>query len=214
MHMNVSKFYNSSHSRIQAEKGFSLIEVLVSLSIFTVVVTISVGSLMVLITANSRAQNMQSLMTNMSYTLDSMTREMRTGADYYCAGYASLPVTGSTVSDCAAGTSAVSFNEGGQSLTGGASSRRIAFRLQNGVIERRLGNGDGDSNVNEAEDWMSVTSDEIVITDLRFYVTGTSRTDVITPAITLYVKGYGGEDDGSRAEFNVETTIVQHLLDI
>jgi len=201
-------------NKLMEQRGFSLIEVLVSLSIFTVVVTISVGSLMVLITANSRAQNMQSLMTNISYSLDSMTRELRTGADYYCATFASLPVTGATVSDCTSGSSAVSFNEGGQSLTSGASSRRIAFRLQNGTIERRLGNGDGDSNVNEAADWMSVTSPDIEITDLRFHVTGTSRADVSTPTVTLYLKGFAGENDGSRAEFNIETTVVQHLLDV
>lgn len=184
--------------------GFSLIEVLVSLSIFTIVVTISVGALMVLITANARAQNTSSVLTNLSYALDSMTREMRTGADYYCGPVSSLPVSGISASDCLSGGAGFSFNEGGKSLTKNATSRRIAFRLNSGELERRLGNGS----------WEAVTSPDIIITDLHFYTSGTTRSDSLSPSVTIYIKGLAGEDDGSQGEFDVQTTVVQQVLDI
>ncbi len=195
--------------------GFSLIEVLVSLSIFTIVITISVGSLMVLIDANVRAQNTQSVMTNISYALDSMTREMRTGSDYYCGAVADLPVTGESALDCANGGAGFSFNEGGQSLTGDTlnDSRRISYRLNGTTLERRLGNGDGDSNVNETEDWSDVTSPDIEVTEVRFYSTGTTRTDASSPTVTVYLKGVTGDDE-IQSEFNIQTTVVQQLLDI
>lgn len=198
--------YNFPHhkSTVHMQRGFSLIEVLVSLSIFTVVMTVSVGALMVLIGANSRAQNTQSVMTNLSFSLDSMTREMRTGTDYYCGLVTSLPTSGITTRDCLTGAEGFSFNEGGTSLTGGASSRRIGFRLNAGAIERRLGNGS----------WLKVTSPDITITQLRFYSSGTSRADTVSPTVTLYLKGTSGVDDGSQGEFNIQTTVVQQLLDI
>ena len=119
---NIQQLICSKGSKIL---GFSLIEVLVSLSIFAVVMTIAVGSLMVLITSNSKAQNTQAIMTNMSYALDSMTREIRTGSDYYCDVAGSLPNDGEATRNCPLGTSGFAFNEGGVSLTEFASSRRI-----------------------------------------------------------------------------------------
>lgn len=202
----------------QSQQGFSLIEVLVSLSIFTIVVTMSVGVLMVLIDANARSQNIQTIMTNVSFALDSITRELRTGSDYYCGSASSLPTaagTGSTL-NCAAGGDALSFNEGGKSLTENTpnNSRRIAIRLNNGAIERRLGNGDGDGNVNEDEDWSAITSPQVTITDLRFFVSGATRADSSAPTATIFIEGHAGVVDGSEGVFNIQTTVVQQLLDI
>lgn len=186
-------------------RGFSLIEVLVSLSIFTIVITISVGSLMVLIDANERAQNTQSVMTNISYALDSMTREIRTGSDYYCGALDSLPSGSETTTRNCSGARNFSFNEGGQSLTENTAndSRRIAYRLDGTTLVRRLGNGA----------WSAITSPDIEVTELKFYTTGTTRGDAESPIVTLYLKGRA-VDDGDQSEFNIQTTVVQQLLDI
>ncbi len=186
-------------------RGFSLIEVLVSLSIFAIVMTIAVGSLMSLIGANARIQNAQSVMTNLSYTLDSMTREIRTGTDYYCGSPTALPRDGEVSRDCATGNEGLSFNEGGVSLTEFASSRRILYRLSGNAIERRLGDGA----------WLPVTAPSIKITDLRFHVTGSERGDAVSPTVSVFVSGSTGDsEDDSKASFNVQTTVVQQLLDI
>ncbi len=186
-------------------RGFSLIEVLVSLSLFTIVMTISVGVLMILIDSNARAQNMQEVMTNLSFALDSITREIRTGSDYFCGGVSELPTSGESAMNCPTGSEALSFNEGGQSLTSEASSRRIALRLNNEAIERRLGDGA----------WVPITSDDIAVHEIRFIVTGVTRSDADSPTVTLYVKGEAGdEEDGTDSEFNVQATVVQQLLDI
>lgn len=189
------------------QSGFSLIEVLVSLSIFAVVVTIAIGALVALIGANARTQNTQAVMTNISYALDSMTREIRTGTDFYCGTDSSLPVSGGSARDCSSGGPAFSFNEGGVSLTEFTSppSRRIGYRLEDGSIERRLGNGS----------WAAVTAAEIEITRLRYVVTGSTRGDSVSPTVTVYVAGTAGEaNDDSLAGFNIQTTVVQQLLDI
>lgn len=196
-------------------KGFSLIEVLVSLAIFTIVMTISIGALMVVINANSMAQNTQAVMTNIQYALDGITREVRTGTDYYCGAVTSLPVTGNTTANCPSGGAALSFNEGGQSLTGGLSSRRIGLRLNDGALERRLANGDGDSSLNETgQDWIPLTSPNVKIDVMNLFVTGTDKGEGEAPTVTLFISGKAGAEDGNESDFNIQTTIVQQLLDI
>lgn len=194
------------HMKLKPQRGFSLVEVLVSLSIFIVVVTISVGALMSLIAANARARNTQSAMTNISYALDSMTRDMRTGTDYDCEASADLS-TGVTTDtfDCS-NSSAISFNEGGQSLTRGLTSRRVAYRLSGTSIERRLSNGS----------WLAVTAPEIKITTLHFYTTGSIRNDAgfLAPQVSIYIEGTAGDDILEQGHFNVQTTVTQQLLDI
>ena len=198
---------SSLQNRLRNPKnGFSLIEVLVSLSIFAVVITIAIGALMALIGANARTQNTQAVMTNVSYALDSMTREIRTGNDFFCGTDTTLPKSGTSPQDCSSGGSAFAFNEGGKSLTAGfPSTSRIGFRLNDATIERRLGTGT----------WDPVTAPEIEITKLRFVVTGTTRGDTVTPTVTIFVSGTAGEkSDKSQVGFNIQTTIAQQLLDI
>lgn len=191
------------------QNGFTLIEVLVSLSIFTVVVTISVSVLYSLIDANARSRNSQSVATNLSFMLDSMTREIRTGADYYCVTSASaaLPtgLNDSSTQDCTQGNGvALSFNEGGESLTRDASSRRIAYRLNEGVLQRRLGNGA----------WLDLTADDVVVEKLQFKVLGASAADNLAPVAIVYISGAVGDEIATRDEFDIQTTITQRLLDI
>ncbi|MFM2381952.1 MAG: hypothetical protein RLZZ76_719 [Candidatus Parcubacteria bacterium] len=202
--------YLEKKSPTTAPRGFSLIEVLVSLSIFAIVITIAIGALLSLIGANARVQNTQAVMTNISYALDSMTREIRTGTDFFCGPDASLPVTGNVTRNCPNGGNAFSFNEGGVSLTEFTSnnSRRIGYRLFDNTIERRLGNGP----------WETVTAPEITIDALRYIVTGAKRGDgdsYESPTVTIYVEGSTGDtNDDSYAGFNIQTTVVQQLLDI
>jgi prepilin-type N-terminal cleavage/methylation domain-containing protein len=144
-------------NRSLSQSGFTLIEMIVSLALFSVVVTISVGALLVLIASNQRFQNEQSVMTNLSFALDSMTREIRTGTNYYCASrpnFSTQPnftpegsqqifrdwdtIDPSATRDCEDGNDydvsgndnslqGVAFVEGGQSITGTANTKILYF---------------------------------------------------------------------------------------
>ena len=206
--------YNHTTAYKKTSKGFTLIEVLVSLSIFTIVVTISISTLLVLIDANAKSQAMQVVMSNLSFALDSMTREIRTGESYYCIVNTAdfdLTLQGTATKNCTSGSSAFSFNEGDSSVTGSYGSRRIGYRLNstNNSIERRL----GDQNFADEREWVRVTSPDVTVDDLDFIVTGTSRLDTITPTVTIYVSGPAGTGAG-RSTFEIETTGAQILLDV
>jgi prepilin-type N-terminal cleavage/methylation domain-containing protein len=210
--------------------GFTLIEMIVSLGVFSVVVTITVGAILVLISTNQRLQAEQSVMTNLSFALDTMTREMRTGYNYYCAGrpnYAPVGIEaifeggrheslGDLTKDCSTGRGGgenlqgVSFYEGGDSLTGTASAQRILYFFDatdidpaNWNIKRRVGN----------EEAQSIVSSGIVIKNAEFFVRGTSVGDEYQPTIVVYIEAQDKNDPTAKTYY-LETTVTQRTLDI
>lgn len=202
------------------QTGFSLIEVLVSLALFAIVVTMSVGTMIILIDANAKAQVTQSIVSNASFALDSMARDIRTGSNYRCLndstdGALQMNNDAATPNSCVNGGSAFAFTESGGSLTDGLNSNRIGFRYNPdshgagiGAIERKLS-----TNINE--DWEAITADNVNITNFSFTVhhTDNSSTDNRSPLVTIEITGEG-VDDPQNTQFSLRTTVTQRALDI
>lgn len=64
--------------------GFTLLEMIVSLGIFSVVAVIAVGSLVRITGLNRQAQSLQLAMNNISYVLESISRELRFATTIRC----------------------------------------------------------------------------------------------------------------------------------
>lgn len=202
--------------------GFTLIELIISVGLFAVAVTISVGSLLVLVAQSQQGQADQNTMTNISFALDSMTREIRTGYDYYCAPINNSDIATAffnqevlaSVNDCPDGYpggsdrhTGISFIEGGESITGGTGYERIAYwfdlRDTERTIYRRVGNGAAER----------ILSSDIEIVDAEFMVDGTNPNDAAQPTVTIYLEARDvSESTGNTVKF--QTTITQRILDI
>ncbi len=215
------------------QTGFTLIEMIVSLAVFSVVITISIGALLMLIATNQKLQAEQSVLTNLSFALDSMTREIRTGTQYLCVSlnnyntpFTAPPISifeegvnlaglGDTTEDCPAGNSnnrklhGLTFFEGGQSITNAPDTRILYFfDNQDNTIYRRISGGNR----------QSIVSSGIFIEDAQFYVTGSEAWggaggDVLQPAVTIFIKARE-KDDPTAKSFEIQTTITQRTLDI
>ena len=127
----------SVYKLTQSSNGFTLIEMLVSLALFTIVITITMGAFLSLIGNSGRLQNEQTIMTSLTFALDSMTREIRTGTEYFCTATASTTNYNATqIANCSptAGSSGISFRESGGSINSNPLSfNRIAyFKLKGG----------------------------------------------------------------------------------
>ena len=137
--------------------GFTLLEMLIALSIFSIVIILSAGALVMLQTAQSHAINLQNVHDNIRYTLDTISREIRTG-DSYCVGNScERESDGMSVSSCdwSNGCNLFSFR---QSLSGDT----IYYRLHNGSVERQV----------NTSGFVPITDPDRTITDLVFYTTG------------------------------------------
>ena len=63
-------------------RGFTLIEMIVSVGLFAIVMLVCVGALLSLVNANRKAQALQSVMNNLNIALDGIVRNAREGSDY------------------------------------------------------------------------------------------------------------------------------------
>lgn len=219
------------------ESGFTLIEIIVSLALFTVVMTIAVGALLVLVASNRQLQNEQSVLSNLSFALDSMTREIRTGSNYYCAasndvnagspgreifrqsgGVSALTMDEDVIIACpsaddgsALAYHGIAFDEGGASISEFAETSRIAYFFDRdaGKIFRRL----------SGQEPESIVSDGLHIEEADFYVSGPDTTDGIQPKITVILRAYNSReaaaaDPSGDLAYVIQTTVTQRALDI
>lgn len=180
--------------------GFSLIELLVSVALFTVVMTVSVGTLLALINANQKAQNLKSVINNLNFSLDGMTRTIRTGKAYNCMSGASIPGTlPLTTGDCTNGATGLVLTDD--------HNNRLAYYYDSSTkrIYRR--------DVNSGSTWIALTAPEVMINDMLFYVAGTTVGDTAQPTVTVSIRGQAGPKASTDSLFNIETTVTQRVLD-
>jgi type II secretory pathway pseudopilin PulG len=191
------------------EHGFTLIEMIVS-----IVVMIAVGALLMLVATNEQLQGEQSVMTNLSFALDSMTREIRTGTHYYCIASASqtgifagtdIDTLGDSYNDCASGAGGqrfqgIAFKEAGNSITSDDDRILYFFDRTNQKIYRRVG----------AQAAEEIVSSGIVIRNLEFFVTGSKPQSAggggiqDEPAVTLFIEAVE-EDAATSKPYYVQT---------
>ncbi len=180
------------------EKGFTLVELLVALSVFMVVVTISLGSVISILDAGRKARALKSVMTNLNFTFEIMSRDIKFGREYYC-GIA----TGQTWTpqNCTGGGSPP-----GNALTFVTSDGvNTIYRLNGNQIQRSVDNG---------ATYVGVTSPEVTVEDMKFYVFGAATGDNIQPRVLITVRGYAGTKPTLQSRFTLQTMLSQRALEL
>lgn len=184
------------------KSGFTLVEMMVSVAIFAIVMTIALGSLLAMSESDRRAQTLKSVINNLNFALDSMSRAIRTGQGYHCDA-AMTPL--SDPRDCAS-TPATSFAfqpAGGSTVYYclGVVSPSVACNPSGTYILRSNGFS-----------LAPITAAEVRITALRFYVTGATATG-IQPKVTILISGVVTVSGTQNSPFNLQTSVTQRLYD-
>jgi prepilin-type N-terminal cleavage/methylation domain-containing protein len=197
--MNMKKFQN--------KRGFTLIEMMVAVALFAIVMLIAGATLLSLVYANRKAQALQSVMNNLNISLDDMVRSIREGSNYRCGGEAS------SYGDCTAGGSLIYFTPFGFSAddqpvhdwayvydTGGT------YCGKGRICENEKGTG-----------WVPITSPEVQIQNMVFYVVGTkpaSAGGTAQAKVIFTIKGQAGAQASTQTTFDIQATAVQRLLNL
>ncbi len=88
------------------EKGYTLIETMIAVSLFIVIVIAGMNALLNANLLHNKSQNMRSIMDSLSFTMDDISRNLRTGYNYQCisggvaGGTISSPITPTNGQNC------------------------------------------------------------------------------------------------------------------
>lgn len=66
----------------KTKAGFTLIELMVAMSIFSIVMVMSMTSVFTIISVNRKAQALSSVIDNLNFAVESMTRTIKTNTEY------------------------------------------------------------------------------------------------------------------------------------
>jgi len=172
------------------EAGFTLLEMIISIGIFSALVVASIGVMLGVSNAQLKAANIQATQDNIRFSMELMTKEMRTGSQYALSSF------------CASGSrTEMSF------LTS-ASERRVYYR--DGDRLMRLV---GTTDCSRAKPLMA---DEVAVELLRFQVGGTASgaSDGQPWVMTaIGVRSKSGKQ-AFESRMDLETMVVQRLRDL
>lgn len=183
---------------LKKDKGFTLIELIVSVSIFAVAVTICLGAILSVFNANQKSKTLRSVMDNLNITMEGMTRTIHFGTNYHCSATTPPPTTSPL--DCGSPGSSILYVRA-------VDGSQVKYSWTAGGPIMKSINGGVDS---------ALTSTDVVITSLVFRVYGSlpfATPDLLQPRVVIVVSGYVGTKVATRSIFNLETTVSQRLID-
>src|ERR1700741_217077 len=64
--------------------GFTLIEVMIAVALFTVIMTLGIGAVLNSNATHKKTQTLRSVMDNLSFIMEDMSRTLRLGSNYHC----------------------------------------------------------------------------------------------------------------------------------
>lgn len=198
-------------------RGFTLIEIIVSLGIFTIVAVVATGAFLKVIDANKKSQSLKTAINNVNFALESMSRELRVGSNYYCfndpnavSGMTSDTFPGGYASCNAGGVNGVAFL-----------SSKTAVKSNGGtcnLVHAFFFNTTGPTMIEKAEEqecggplgsFLPLISPEVVITDYNMNIFPALRSDGPQPRAFIHIKGYAGSQEKNKTYFDVQTTVSQ-----
>lgn len=211
------------------QSGFTLIEMLVSIALFAIVMVVCVGALLSLVGANKKAQALEASINNLNISVDDMVRNLREGQSFNVPSNDCPQGNGDTVAtDCTTGATAIAFTtfDGDHWVYEYVSSKENSNLLSHCGTQRGAGGCIIRSEDNGAT-FSSLTSPEVSITDMEFYVIGTApgcdsgtpstpSCAPIQPRVIITINGDAGavNDVKDSTAFHIQATALQRSLDL
>ncbi|MBP9711765.1 MAG: hypothetical protein KBD55_01905 [Candidatus Pacebacteria bacterium] len=192
-------------------QGYTIIETMISVSLFLVIVTSGMSALVNANVLHRKSQDMRSIIDNLSFILEDMSRNLRTGYNYQCfsSGQSLTPATLGVARDCADGW-AVAF----ESSTGDKDTYNDQWSYYfSGDDENSFGRIY--KSIDGANTYTRLTPEEVDIDQISgFVVKGApdSTTDTLQPIINIRIVGTINYRNIS-SPFSLQTSVSQRVLD-
>lgn len=191
---NKQNFFSLKAKNYKLNAAFTLVEMIVAIGVFSVIMTIAVSALLSIVDADKKAENIKSVMNNLNFALENITRNARVGSNYHCGLDADLSVP----KDCAnTGDSFFAFR-----ASDGAT---LVYGLQNGQIVKSVGS--------DPLYFVPLSAPEVSVVRLSFYVDGSKQNDKQQPRVLITVGGMIGRKQKLQVRFDLEAFVSQRLIE-
>lgn len=194
------------HFNLNENKGFTLVETMVSLVLFATVIAIAIGGFVNALRAQRQVTLLLATQSNVSLSLEQMARDIRTGYLFchdgaHVGGVATCNIAPETcVSDGAPDPTFTCTDLNYFSATGD----NVEYHLRNGSLEKGIGGT-----------FQSVTGNNVNVKYLTFIIQGNTEGDQWNPRITVTVGvAPSSTDQGlTNSVLNLETSISARPID-
>lgn len=165
---------------MNTHRGYTLVELIVAVGLFALVMLLASGAYIMMIGLNRQVQAIATGIDNLSFALETMTRDIRTGTAYKCNGIAA---------DCPLGADNFSFvNDSGVAVSYSLNPVDHTLKKTIGPVSTAL------------------TDPSVTINSLKFIAFGSVPGDVTQPRVTIIVSGTVSAGAAKPAQpFTVET---------
>lgn len=177
---------NKNNYKNQNSKGFTLMEVMVSVTIFTIIVTIGMGALITIFKTLQKTRADRQVIDSISYVMDTMTRRIRTGKDFQ---------------DSDIGIGIKFVDQDGYTV-------QFYNDVDNGISRIYMIDGSSDTEVLPVD----ITPENFEVDGFIFEIIGTNPSDDVQPVVAINLKGIviNGQQ---KSKLAVQTIVSQRLLD-
>lgn len=175
----------------ETEKGFTLMEVMVSVSIFAIIITVGIGSLLTIFGVLQKTRSDQQTMDSLSFVLDTMTRRIRTGFDY----------TG--------GGSTITFKD--QDYDPITKPYLVTYTavpnpLDSNSLQLFM------SDETTGGQFVDITPDNLIIKRFNIEITGTDQTDIVQPMVQIHLSAIL-KNGKQESPMKIQAAVSQRILD-
>ena len=209
---------NKKNNYYTESGGFTLIETMISVALFLAVVMTGMGALLNASFIHTKSQDIRSIVDNLSFIMEDMSRDIRTGYSYNCMDYSipSLPPSDNptleTPRNCSSGGWALFF-EASNGVPINPGDQWVYYINSDGNLFRSTQSGDNPVQLNSND--ITFTLGGVGNLGSGFVVTGAESNDTMQPFVTIRLIGkIHSKKDNSDIPFSLQTSVSQRLIDI
>lgn len=211
--LKLNKIKNKNLSNSQKNSfvfsGFTLIETLVAVTLFTFVTFVALSSLFQMQALNTKLKITKSIYSNIYFTIDNITSEIKQGSNFENKNYNSLSFplgqTCDSVNPSAGVDNCIAFDYLNIESSNSSERRGYFLDMTSKSIKKYVGSGSSP---------LTVTSDDINIDTLRFVLEGSNTYagtgDSRQPSVKVIIKGETKKSP--KIPFFIETFISERSL--
>jgi prepilin-type N-terminal cleavage/methylation domain-containing protein len=216
------KYLKTKNGRqiLRASKGYTIIETMIAISIFLILIMTGMTTLMNAFSLHKKSQNMRSEIDNLSFIMEDISRNLRTGTKFYCLNdydsdsfatsdinqRKSSPVDGSNVRQLCWG---IAFEAAGGGL--GGEDQWVYYIDGNGAIQKATM-----GPYTDPFNFTQLTPNDVKLNPVSgFYIFGAESTgsgDSQQPFIKIILAGKVTER-GIESPFSLETVVSSRIID-